>query len=102
MPDIAWPRLINDGGQLAGFIMAAFAPGHMDPLFHVAGIVARAAERGLPVLFDAWAPWDADQPGKFMKLATLALRLCAPEPHNGIATVSTVTPKIFCYQSKIT
>lgn len=35
----------------------------------VTGMVARAAERGLPVLFDAWAPWDADQPGKFMKLA---------------------------------
>ena len=34
MPDIAWPRLIYDGGQLAGFIMAAFAPGHMDALFH--------------------------------------------------------------------
>ena len=27
MPDIAWPRLIYDGDQLAGFIMAAFAPG---------------------------------------------------------------------------
>ena len=28
MPDIAWPRLIYDGDQLVGFIMAAFAPEH--------------------------------------------------------------------------
>jgi diamine N-acetyltransferase len=34
MPDIAWPRLIYDGGQLTGFIMAAFAPEHENPLFH--------------------------------------------------------------------
>jgi diamine N-acetyltransferase len=34
MPDIAWPRLIYDGDQLAGFIMAAFASGHDNPLFH--------------------------------------------------------------------
>ena len=34
MPDIAWPRLIYDGDQLVGFIMAAFAPEHKNPLFH--------------------------------------------------------------------
>ena len=34
MPDIAWPRLIYDSGQLVGFIMAAFAPEHQNPLFH--------------------------------------------------------------------
>ena len=34
MPDIAWPRLICDGDELAGFIMAAFAPEHYDALFH--------------------------------------------------------------------
>jgi diamine N-acetyltransferase len=34
MPGIAWPRLIYDGGQLVGFIMAAFAPQHENPLFH--------------------------------------------------------------------
>lgn len=33
-PDIAWPRLIYDGGQLVGFIMAAFAPEHENALFH--------------------------------------------------------------------
>jgi diamine N-acetyltransferase len=33
-PDIAWPRLICDGDQLVGFIMAAFAPDHDNPLFH--------------------------------------------------------------------
>jgi diamine N-acetyltransferase len=34
MPGIAWPRLIYDGEQLVGFIMAAFAPQHDNPLFH--------------------------------------------------------------------
>lgn len=33
-PDIAWPRLIYDGDQLTGFIMAAFATGHDNPIFH--------------------------------------------------------------------
>jgi len=33
-PDAAWPRLIYDGGQLVGFIMAAFAPEHENALFH--------------------------------------------------------------------
>ena len=33
MPDVAWPRLIYDGDQLVGFIMAAFAPDE-DPLYH--------------------------------------------------------------------
>ena len=32
VPDIAWPRLIYDGDQLVGFIMAAFAP-EDEPLF---------------------------------------------------------------------
>jgi diamine N-acetyltransferase len=27
MPEIAWPRLVYDGAQLVGFIMAAFAAG---------------------------------------------------------------------------
>jgi diamine N-acetyltransferase len=34
VPDIAWPRLIYDGSQLVGFIMAAFAPEHPRELFH--------------------------------------------------------------------
>jgi uncharacterized protein len=34
-----------------------------------ADVVRKAAERGLPVLFDAYSPWDADQPGKFVRLA---------------------------------
>jgi diamine N-acetyltransferase len=33
-PDIAWPRLIYDGGQLVGFIMAAFDPGNAAELYH--------------------------------------------------------------------
>ena len=33
MPDIAWPRLVYDGDQLVGFMMAAFAP-QENPLFH--------------------------------------------------------------------
>ena len=32
-------------------------------------MVRRAAEHGLPVLFDAYSPWDANQPGKFVNLA---------------------------------
>jgi predicted TIM-barrel fold metal-dependent hydrolase len=35
----------------------------------VEAVVRRAAERGLPVLFDAYSPWDANQPGKFVNLA---------------------------------
>ncbi len=34
VPGIAWPRLVYDGGQLVGFVMAAFAPEHPDPLYH--------------------------------------------------------------------
>jgi len=33
LPGIAWPRLIYDGGQLTGFVMAAFAPEHPDSLY---------------------------------------------------------------------
>lgn len=33
VPDVAWPRLIYDHGELVGFIMAAFAADHDDPLF---------------------------------------------------------------------
>ena len=36
----------------------------------VADVVRAAAEHGLPVLFDAYSPWDANQPGKFANLAT--------------------------------
>ena len=32
-------------------------------------VVSKAAERRLPVLFDAYSPWDANQPGKFVNLA---------------------------------
>ena len=35
----------------------------------VALVVLRATEVGLPVLFDAYSPWDANQPGKFVNLA---------------------------------
>jgi len=34
MPDIVWPRLIYDGGQLVGFIMAVFDPEDENALFH--------------------------------------------------------------------
>lgn len=34
VPDVAWPRLIYDGDQLAGFIMGAFDPGNLASLFH--------------------------------------------------------------------
>jgi predicted TIM-barrel fold metal-dependent hydrolase len=35
----------------------------------VADVVKKATDHGLPVLFDAYSPWDADQPGKFVNLA---------------------------------
>jgi uncharacterized protein len=35
----------------------------------VAAVVKKATENGLPVLFDAYSPWDANQPGKFVNLA---------------------------------
>lgn len=34
----------------------------------VADVVKKATENGLPVLFDAYSPWDANQPGKFVNL----------------------------------
>jgi diamine N-acetyltransferase len=34
LPHIAWPRLIFDGDQMVGFVMAAFAPEQWDRLFH--------------------------------------------------------------------
>jgi len=34
----------------------------------VVAVVAKAAEHGMPVLFDAYSPWDANQPGKFVDL----------------------------------
>jgi hypothetical protein len=36
----------------------------------VEAVVKRATDKGLPVLFDAYSPWDANQPGKFVNLAT--------------------------------
>jgi diamine N-acetyltransferase len=33
-PDIAWPRLICDGDQVVGFIMAAFDPQNPSDLYH--------------------------------------------------------------------
>ena len=32
-------------------------------------VVKKATENGLPILFDAYSPWDANQPGKFVDLA---------------------------------
>jgi predicted TIM-barrel fold metal-dependent hydrolase len=36
---------------------------------NVAAVVGRAAEHRLPVVFDGWSPFDANQPGKFVRLA---------------------------------
>ncbi|MGH3291838.1 MAG: amidohydrolase family protein, partial [Trebonia sp.] len=35
----------------------------------VTKVVRKATDLGLPVLFDAYSPWDANQPGKFVNLA---------------------------------
>lgn len=42
----------------------------------VTAVVARATEHRLPVIFDAYSPFDADQPGKFIRLA-----MAVPEAH---------------------
>jgi uncharacterized protein len=42
----------------------------------VTAVVARAAEHHLPVVFDAYSPFDADQPGKFIRLA-----MAVPDAH---------------------
>lgn len=34
LPEVAWPRLIYDGEQLVGFVMAAFDPASPNPLYH--------------------------------------------------------------------
>ncbi len=49
----------------------------------VEAVVRHAAGLGIPVLFDAYAPWDADQPGKFVKLAIAvpAARLILAHAH---------------------
>jgi uncharacterized protein len=46
-------------------------------------VVGRASELGLPVLFDAYSPWDANQPGKFVDLALAlpAARLILAHAH---------------------
>jgi hypothetical protein len=38
----------------------------------VLAVVRRAAAHEIPVLFDAYSPWDANQPGKFVNLAMAA------------------------------
>lgn len=35
----------------------------------IAEVVGKASELDMPVLFDAYSPWDVNQPGKFVKLA---------------------------------
>lgn len=36
----------------------------------VTTVVRKATECGMPILFDAYSPWDTNQPGKFVNLAT--------------------------------
>ena len=38
----------------------------------VAAVVAKAGELNLPILFDAYSPFDANQPGKIVRLAMVA------------------------------
>lgn len=49
----------------------------------VRAVVARAAAQGLPVLFDAYSPFDPAQPGKFVELAMAvpAARLILAHAH---------------------
>ena len=89
MPDIAWPRLICDGDELAGFIMAAFAPEHYDALFHsylwrlnigaghqgkgygrfaVEAVCAEAARRGNRRLTVCYHPYQHGPEGFYRRL----------------------------------
>jgi diamine N-acetyltransferase len=74
-PEIAWPRLVYDGSNLVGFVMAAFAPDHENDIyraylwrlnisgtaqhrgygrFAVAAVAAEASRRGQRRLTVSW------------------------------------------------
>lgn len=89
LPDIAWPRLIYDGDQMIGFIMAAFAPEQWDRLFHsylwrlnigagrqgkgcgrfaVESVCAEALRRGQPRLTVCYHPGQHGPEGFYQRL----------------------------------
>jgi diamine N-acetyltransferase len=88
-PDLAWPRLIYDGDELVGFVMAAFDPANENELYHcylwrlnisgtrqgrgygrfaVDGLRAEALRRGLRRITVSWHPVDHGPEGFYQKL----------------------------------
>lgn len=80
-PDLAWPRLVYDGDELVGFVMAEFdaaerfaglwrlliAAGHQRRgygTFAVRAVIAEARDRGAVRLVTSYVP-DPDGPGEF-------------------------------------
>lgn len=89
VPDIAWPRLIYDGDELAGFIMGAFDPSNPDDLYHaylwrlnisadhqrggygrfaVAAMCAETVRRGLHKLTVSYHPGEDGPEGFYQRL----------------------------------
>jgi len=89
VPDIAWPRLIYDGDQLVGFVMAAFDQENEDDLYHaylwrlniaadyqrggygrfaVAGLCLEALRRGLHKLTVSYHPGEDGPEGFYQRL----------------------------------
>ena len=88
-PDLAWPRLIYDGDELVGFMMAAFDPGNENDLYHgylwrlnisgtrqgrgygrfaVAGLAAEARRRGLRRITVSFHEGDHGPEGFYRRL----------------------------------
>lgn len=88
-PEIAWPRLVYDGDELVGFVMAAFAADHENDIYHsylwrlnisgtaqrrgygrhaVAAVAAEAARRGQRRLTVSWADEPHGPEGFYLRL----------------------------------
>jgi diamine N-acetyltransferase len=88
-PGLAWPRLVYDGDELVGFIMAAFDPANENDLYHcylwrlniggtgqgrgygrfaVDGLRAEALRRGLRRITVSWHAVDHGPEGFYRKL----------------------------------
>ncbi len=88
-PEIAWPRLVYDGDELVGFLMAAFAAGHENELLHaylwrlnisgnaqrrgygrfaVGAVAAEATRRGERRLTVSWSDEPHGPEGFYLRL----------------------------------
>ncbi|MEU3019066.1 MULTISPECIES: GNAT family N-acetyltransferase [unclassified Nocardiopsis] len=87
--DTAWPRLLMDGDEAVGFVMATFAPEHEDPdcradLWRlniakehqgrgygrraVEGVVEEARRRGFTRVTVSWVPGEGSPEGFYLAL----------------------------------